>query len=179
MIGRMLVCGLLLGTFGCGAAEGEDLGESQAALLVDNQVLRINTSGKCVLYDGVTNRFKTLDCPAVSPFPDAKRFDFIGTSSGFRVQSNEGKCITAPPGIWEGIPLDATSLCSPDSYSTWKVRSGGNLTGTFQLESLEYSGKCMAEDLTQAGAYLRLATCATSYPAKSKQVMILDPYSPP
>ncbi len=164
---------LVFAALGCGAAEeGEDLGQSQLAQLQDDRVLRINTGGNCI--ENQSGSWKSVNC--AQPYPNGKKWDFIGdTTSGFRLQTNSGSCITAPLGAWSGITLLVTTLCSPDSYSRWKVKPGSGSLGenTFQLYNLAYPSMCISED-PAGGAYMRLATCANTWPAIEKQRLLLD-----
>jgi len=162
---------------GCSAAqEGENVGESQeAVLLVSNKVLRQNAGGNCI-EKANWGGFKVVHC--ADPYPTNKKWEFEGTTATgwFRVrQSVPQTCISARGGSFNGDTLTQTSACSPDSYSLWRVLpgSGSLAANTFQLESSRYPGKCMAVD---AFGSLILNTCVTTFPAADAQRLLLDEF---
>jgi hypothetical protein len=175
---QIFACALsVFAALGCGAAEdGENLGESQEAfLLVSNKVLRQNAGGDCIEKSN-WGGFKIMSC--TYPYPANRKWEFDGTTATgyFRViQTYSSTCISARYGSFNGDTLTQKSACSPDSYSLWRVLpgSGSLAANTFQLESSQYPGKCMAVD--QFGS-LTLNTCVTTFPAADAQRLLLDEF---
>lgn len=173
---RTIVCALsLFACFGCGSAEeSENVAESQEALtLVNNKVLRQNAGGKCI--ESHIGGFKAVNC--VQPYPANKKWIFDGsTATGFRVKIvNGGPCITARYGSAMNDTLIQTFNCALEPYSMWKVLPGsGSLAeNTFQLQNVNYPGRCIAVD---GSGYLRLSACVNTFPAADAQRLLLDEF---
>jgi hypothetical protein len=171
---RALTCLLLLSALGCGAAEGgEELGESQEALdLWSDGILRMY-DGKCV-FPNNGNGWKTIDCPLT--VPAARKFDLVSTSSGtFLVRDNNSpkQCIGG-----QGANLTAKLVpnCTEGAASDtkWRVWAGsGDLSTHFQLQNVAHSTQCLTQ-VDGAGAYMKLTTCTTAWPAQGKQILFMD-----
>lgn len=171
---QLLACALsVFAASGCGAAEeGENVGESQeAVILVNNKVLRVNSGGKCIERSGAL--WKRVNC--VSPYPAAKKFLFDGdTASGFRVRLvNGGPCLVPRIPATVGDTLIWSYACNTDAPSKWKVLPGsGSLdSNTFQLQNAFYTNMCIHASLDN---YLRVESCVNTFPAADAQRLLLD-----
>ncbi|HEX2875905.1 MAG TPA: hypothetical protein VHP33_31860 [Polyangiaceae bacterium] len=163
---------LLLGALGCGAAEGgESLDESQQALdLWSNGILRMY-DGKCV-YPNNGNGWKTIDCPLT--VPSARRFDLVSKANGrFLVRDNSNQCIA-----WQGNNVTARLIpnCTEaaGNDAQWKVWPGsGDLSTHYQLQNMADSTQCLTQ-VAAPGAYMKLSTCTTAWPAQGTQILFMD-----